>query len=81
VVDDAIALLFGVRDPWDAPAGLAGLPAIQLEGLPAPKARQLLSAAIPEIDDRVGQRIVAETRGNPLALSSVAKPSSSARNG
>jgi DNA-binding CsgD family transcriptional regulator len=70
---DSIALLFGVRDPWDAPAGLADLPGIQLEGLPAPEARQLLSAVIPGIDDRVGQRIVAETQGNPLALIEVGR--------
>jgi len=70
---DAIAILFGVRDSWGAPAGLDGLPGIQLEGLPVPEARQLLSAAIPGVDDRVGQRIVAETRGNPLALIEVGR--------
>jgi DNA-binding CsgD family transcriptional regulator/tetratricopeptide (TPR) repeat protein len=65
---DSIAILVAVRDPWERPTGLADLPGIQVEGLPAPEARQLLSAEIPSLDDRVGTRIVAETRGNPLAL-------------
>ena len=70
---DAVALLFGVRDPWERPTGLDDLPGIQLLGLPAPTARQLLSAAVPGLDDQVGERIVAETRGNPLALIEVAR--------
>ena len=70
---DAIAVLFGLRDPSDAPAGLADLPGIELAGLPAAEALQLLSAAIPGIDVRVGQRIVDETRGNPLALIEVGR--------
>ena len=65
---DSIAILFGVRDPWTGQTSFGDLPAILLKGLAAPQARQLLSAAIPNLDDQVGQRIVAETRGNPLAL-------------
>src|ERR1017187_5265315 len=58
----------GGRDPWTGQTSFGDLPAILLKGLAAPQARQLLSAAIPNLDDQVGQRIVAETRGNPLAL-------------
>ena len=65
---DSIAILFAVRDPWERQTGLADLPGIQVKGLPAPEARQLLSAEIPSLDERVGTRIVAETQGNPLAL-------------
>ena len=39
---DSIAMLFAVRDPWDTQALLADLPGIQLTGLPAPAAGQLL---------------------------------------
>jgi DNA-binding CsgD family transcriptional regulator len=70
---DAVAILFAVRDPWDRQTDLADLPGIQLEGLPGPEARRLLSAGIPNLDDQVGQRIVAETRGNPLALIEVGR--------
>jgi DNA-binding CsgD family transcriptional regulator len=65
---DSIAILFAVRDPGELPGGLDGLPGIELTGLPAPEARQLLSAEVPGLDDQVRERIVAETRGNPLAL-------------
>jgi DNA-binding CsgD family transcriptional regulator len=70
---DAIAMLFAVREPSDRPAGFADLPAVQLPGLPAPAARQLLSAGVRDLDEEVGTRIVAQTRGNPLALIEVAR--------
>jgi DNA-binding CsgD family transcriptional regulator len=70
---DSIAMLFAVRDPWDTQALLADLPGIQLAGLPAPAAGQLLRADVPGLDDQVGQRIVAETSGNPLALIEVGR--------
>jgi DNA-binding CsgD family transcriptional regulator len=70
---DSIAMLFAVRDPWDTQALLADLPGIQLTGLPAPAAGQLLRADVPGLDDQVGQRIVAETGGNPLALIEVGR--------
>ena len=64
---DAIAFLLAVREPADRPTGFAGLPGISLPGLAAPQARQLLSA-VGDLDDGVATRIVAQTRGNPLAL-------------
>jgi DNA-binding CsgD family transcriptional regulator len=70
---DSIAMLFAVRDPWDAEPLLADLPGIQLTGLPAPAAGQLLRADVPGLDDQVGERIVAETGGNPLALIEVGR--------
>jgi DNA-binding CsgD family transcriptional regulator len=65
---DSIALVFSVRDPSPGQE-LDGLPELVLEGLAASEARQLLEAAIPGgLDEQVRERIVAETKGNPLAL-------------
>ena len=51
------------------PEELAGLPELRLEGLSDADARELLaSASIGPLDERVRDRIMAETRGNPLAL-------------
>jgi hypothetical protein len=65
---DSVALVFGVRQP----AGdqlLAGLPELVVEGLRDGDARALLGSVIRwPLDERVRDRIVAETRGNPLAL-------------
>jgi AAA ATPase domain len=48
---------------------LAGLPKLEVGGLGEADARALLDAALPgPIDARVRDQIVAETRGNPLAL-------------
>ena len=50
-------------------SSLAGLPQLTLGGLGAGEAREMLAAAIPgPLDERVRDRILAETRGNPLAL-------------
>jgi DNA-binding CsgD family transcriptional regulator len=46
-----------------------GLPELLVDGLADPDARALLASVITgPLDDRVRDRIVAETRGNPLAL-------------
>lgn len=63
---EAVLFLFACRE---VPADLGGLPGLQLEGLPEREARQLLAETIHwPIDERVRDQIVAETRGNPLAL-------------
>ena len=50
-------------------ASLAGLPELALGGLPDEDARALLATVIPgRLDERVRDRIVAETHGNPLAM-------------
>jgi DNA-binding CsgD family transcriptional regulator/tetratricopeptide (TPR) repeat protein len=65
---EPVALVFGVREPSGEPQ-LADLPALRLEGLDEEDARALLATVIPgPIDERVRDRIVAETHGNPLAL-------------
>src|ERR1700678_1198741 len=63
---DPVGLVFAAR----APGGeLAGLPALAVEGLGEEDARTLLDSALTgPVDARVRDLIVAETRGNPLAL-------------
>src|SRR6266849_8320188 len=65
---ESVALLFGTRDP--GPGGdLAGLPELALEGLSDADARALLASVLPgRLDERVRDRIIAESGGNPLAL-------------
>ena len=67
---DGLVLLFAVRDPCTSSGyGLAGLPEMRVEGLADADARGVLSTAISApIDHRVRDRIIAEARGNPLAL-------------
>jgi DNA-binding CsgD family transcriptional regulator len=61
-----IAFLFGARA---VPSDLSGLPGLPIEGLGRADARDLLRSALPDpFDEHVLERIVAETRGNPLAL-------------
>jgi len=68
---ERVALVFAVRGPALGPADdpLAGLRELTLQGLRGADARALLESAVPgRLDERVRDRIVAETRGNPLAL-------------
>jgi DNA-binding CsgD family transcriptional regulator len=65
---ERIALVFGVRDPADE-QDLSGFEALQVHGLGDAEARALLDMVLRgPLDDRVRERLVAETRGNPLAL-------------
>jgi DNA-binding CsgD family transcriptional regulator len=65
---ERIAMVFAVREPSDSNE-LSGLPELVVGGLSDGDARTLLASAIPgRLDERVRDQIVAETRGNPLAL-------------
>jgi DNA-binding CsgD family transcriptional regulator len=65
---ESVAFVVTVREPT-ARADFSGLPELVLRGLPEEHARTLLGGAVPgPLDDHVRDRIVAETRGNPLAL-------------
>ena len=68
LVAEPIAMIFSLRDPVTTRA-LDGVPQLAVEGLHEPDARALLSRAVPgPLDDRVRDRIIAETGANPLAL-------------
>jgi DNA-binding CsgD family transcriptional regulator len=65
---ESVAIVVGVREP-NTRHDFDGLPELPLSGLAEQDARILLMRAVPgRLDDRVRDRIVAETRGNPLAL-------------
>ncbi|MGN6871874.1 MAG: BREX system ATP-binding domain-containing protein [Solirubrobacteraceae bacterium] len=68
VLAERIAMVFAVREPSDA-GEYSGLPELIVGGLADDDARSLLASAVPgRLDERVRDRIVDETRGNPLAL-------------
>jgi predicted ATPase len=66
LVAESVGLVFAAR----VPAGdLAALPHLVVRGLTDAEARALLDAVLPgQLDSQVRDQIVAETRGNPLAL-------------
>ena len=63
---ESVVILFGARQPGE---DLRGLRELVVRGLPDGDAGQLLSSVLTwPLDERVREQIVAETRGNPLAL-------------
>jgi hypothetical protein len=63
---EPVGLVFAARDPGEE---LAGLPQMTVAGLEEGDARALLDSVLTgPLDARVRERIIAETRGNPLAL-------------
>src|SRR5829696_5488441 len=63
---EQIALVFGARELGDA---LAGFPELHVGPLGHRDAHALLASALPaRLDEQVLERIIVETRGNPLAL-------------
>ena len=63
---DPVGILFSAREPSEE---LRNLPQLEVKGLVNGDARALLDSAVMfKLDAQVRDRIVAETRGNPLAL-------------
>jgi hypothetical protein len=61
---DSVAIVAAIREP-NTRHDFDGLLELRLRGLAEEDARTLLMSAVPgRIDDRVRDRIVAETRGN-----------------
>jgi predicted ATPase len=66
---ERVALVFAVRGLGPVDDQFVGLPELMIRGLRDGDARALLDSVVHgRIDKRVKDRIVAETRGNPLAL-------------
>jgi len=66
LVAEQVGLVFAARE---AAEELRGLPDLEVRGLGNGDARALLGSVVRfRLDERVRDRIVAETRGNPLAL-------------
>src|SRR4051794_20667395 len=62
---ERVGVVFAAREPGGE---LAHLPELDVRGLPTDDARALLTTVWLRLDEPVRDRIVAETRGNPLAL-------------
>jgi DNA-binding CsgD family transcriptional regulator len=74
---EPVGIVFAAREPGDELRGLTGL---EVRGLRNDDAHALLSSAVPSIlDEQVRDRIVAETRGNPLALLELASGQASSQ--
>jgi DNA-binding CsgD family transcriptional regulator len=74
---ESVVMLFATREPSGE---LAGLPELVVEGLGHADARKLLASVIPgRLDERVADQLLAETRGNPLALLELPRGLSSAQ--
>lgn len=69
----SFGLILAVREPNEL-TEFAGLPELLVGGLNEADARALLDSALPgRLDERVLDRIVSETRGNPLTLLELAR--------
>jgi DNA-binding CsgD family transcriptional regulator len=76
LVAESVGLVFAARVPSDE---LAGLPELRLQGLPEADATELVaSVTFGPLDAQVRDRIIAEARGNPLALLELPRGLSSA---
>ena len=63
---ERVGMVFAARQPGEE---LQQLPGIEVSGLPNDDARALLGSAVRfKLDEQICERIVAETRGNPLGL-------------
>ncbi|HEY2202054.1 MAG TPA: ATP-binding protein, partial [Solirubrobacteraceae bacterium] len=63
---DPVGIVFAAREPGEE---LRHLPELEVQGLRNADARALLSSELRfTLDERVRDRVIAETRGNPLAL-------------
>ena len=77
---EPVALVFAVRNT--VADELTGLPALEIHGLSEGDSRALLDTVIRgRLDERVRERIIAEARGNPLALLELPRDPAAAEGG
>jgi len=68
LLGESVGMVFAIREPYQT-RSFDGVPQVPLSGLDDDAARALLARVIQgRLDDRIRDRIVAETGGNPLAL-------------
>ncbi|WP_447035494.1 ATP-binding protein [Streptomyces sp. DSM 118878] len=76
---ESVAIVLAARTPDEETPGvpeLVGLPELLVKGLSEPEADALLRSVLPgPWDERVLRRVLAESRGNPLALLELSKTS------
>ena len=65
---EPVVLLVGIREGFESPLVLAGLPKMNLEGLEEAAAGALLDSQAPRLDPTSRERVLEEAAGNPLAL-------------
>ncbi|WP_344387072.1 ATP-binding protein [Asanoa iriomotensis] len=71
---EGVVLLFGLRPRPGDPDHLAGLPVLDVAGLPAEAATRLLADVVgAPVDPELARRVAAATGGNPLALTDLAR--------
>ena len=71
---EPVLLVIAAREPG---TDLRGLPDLLVEGLPDAEAQQLLTSVVRwTLDERVRNRMLAEARGNPLALRELSRDGS-----
>jgi len=70
---DRIALIFAARESLEIGAAFQGIPELWVKGLGENSARDLLASSVADpVSHQVAGRIIAVTRGNPLALKELA---------
>ncbi|MER0240702.1 LuxR family transcriptional regulator [Streptomyces sp. HSW2009] len=81
VATERLGLVFALRDPHPGDVrAFAGLPTEVVGGLGEADARELLARVVrAPLDERVRDRVIAEARGNPLALTELSPGAEPAR--
>jgi DNA-binding CsgD family transcriptional regulator len=76
---ESVLMIFAARERTEV---LSGLPELLVEGLAEADSRALLESVVPWLaDERLRDQIVAETRGNPLAILELSRGHSAAELG
>ena len=77
--DDRVAVMISAREGYETPLHGLGLPVIELGPLDEEHSAALLDLGSPHLDERARRRVLAQARGNPLALIELATAPDSPR--